>query len=712
MEVKNIWSGEKDGFFRKQFNLSKTPQRAYIRVFSDTGYELFLNGRIAATVEEWGNTRDYQVAAFLKEGINTIALHGVHVSGHRGFCLEAVVDGETVTVTNETWKASKSEKWGWMLEQYDDSDWQSALVKDMRAAGFPQWWTRPGSDPDLVIPTLDNSQFFCREIPKASKSPYWTAKKCQFQADPDVVQLLGEDYREYAAADDLLPIQNYMKIMNCSACQEDGKIRILQTERYTGPGFIADFGKEMVGYFRMKVSSAKRVSFRLHYGETLDQAMGEPPRSNTQNRMLREEYSVSGGVQEWESRMRVAFRFVRVEFFDCEARVEAEGFTVRTALYPVMRKGFFACSDDTMNWLWQAGARTLHYCMQEYYLDAPMRDRFLWTGDTRLEALINYYTYGDMRLFEFCWDELSRCQYPDGGIPASYGVGMSMLWDYVAWYLIAFHDYYMYTGNGDFLRKHAQHIYKATDYLTGLTDEEGIISVPENPLGKEWMVELNEFVGKDPYLNELYLRALKTASLTAELSDNLALKQMYDDRISLTEKNVAKLLADDSMTKLFDHTGHTQIQYELAEMDLKNGNFDRMIERIRKCWGAMQASGADCLRECALTTSHIPRIDEHHAGEPDFLSNCHGWTAAATVLLPMGIAGVKPVEPGFSRVEIAPNLFSFQSFRCAVPTPAGEIAVRYEDNRLQWIVPEGLKVKVIVEGQLISESNRGDWISK
>ena len=116
MSVKNIWSkNNNEGYFRKQFTLETLPGKAYVRIFVDTGYELFINGRLAAAVDEWCNTRDYEISAFLKEGINLIAVHGINHSGHRAFALELAADGETLVVTDETWKAEEHEKWGWIL---------------------------------------------------------------------------------------------------------------------------------------------------------------------------------------------------------------------------------------------------------------------------------------------------------------------------------------------------------------------------------------------------------------------------------------------------------------------------------------------------------------------------------------------------------------------------------------------------------------------
>ena len=195
------------------------------------------------------------------------------------------------------------------------------------------------------------------------------------------------------------------------------------------------------------------------------------------------------------------------------------------------------------------GEKTLHLCMQEYYLDAPKRDRFLWTGDTRLEALISYHTFADTRLFEFCWDELSRVQFSNGAVPSSYGEGNSVLWDYVAWYVIAFYDYLMYVGNEKYVLSHKENIYRAVDFLISLTGEDGLISVPENPLGSLWFVELNEYVGKDPYLNELYKRCLDTAATVAALAEDGSKKDRYSSLAEKLEKPLADLLSNNSLEK-------------------------------------------------------------------------------------------------------------------------------------------------------------------
>ena len=193
------------------------------------------------------------------------------------------------------------------------------------------------------------------------------------------------------------------------------------------------------------------------------------------------------------------------------------------------------------------------------------------------------------------------------------------------------------------------------------------------------------------------MRSVKTAEITAELASDGDMRQKYAAIARKIQKPLEELLKNKDLVKTFDTTMHTQIQYELAETELSRGLVQDMISRIRKYWCSMITSGSDCMHECTLLTGQHPRIDEPGADNPEY-SYCHGWTAAANVLLPMGIAGIKPTEYGFKKVRIKPVTDIFESFKCAVPTPYGEIALKYENNTLHYIIPDA------VEAELVSKS--------
>ena len=58
----------------------------------------------------------------------------------------------------------------------------------------------------------------------------------------------------------------------------------------------------------------------------------------------------------------------------------------------------------------------------------------------------------------------------------------------------------------------------------------------------------------------------------------------YEKLIEKSQSAIENLLSDDALTKAFDKTIHTIIQYEMAEDDLQNGNIGRMFERIKRFW--------------------------------------------------------------------------------------------------------------------------------
>ena len=65
----------------------------------------------------------------------------------------------------------------------------------------------------------------------------------------------------------------------------------------------------------------------------------------------------------------------------------------------------------------------------------------------------------------------------------------------------------------------------------------------------------------------------------------------------------------------------------------------------------------------ALITGKHPKIDKIGEKNPQY-SYCHGWTAAANVLLPMGIGGVTPCALEYKKVRICPGFDALDSFTC------------------------------------------------
>ena len=710
MQVKNIWGTKhQENFFRKKITLSQKPETAFARIYCDTGYELFINDRLVAYVDEWCNIRDYVVGIYLKEGENIIAIHGINHGGHRALAFELSVDGETVCVSDDSWVFSETEKWGWLQADYNDSDWKKALVLNTSAAGAPQWRTKPGSEVERRFYPQNGSMFFSGGVAKGIDSPFYSAKETEYIPNSTVAELLGKDYTDYVAEKDLPPAIEAASVLSCSLEEMDKDVLIEKTQRYAGETFIVDMGREVMGFFRMKIKSEDAVSFRLYFGETIDDTRLEMPVDNCQYKMLNEEWRVTGGEQEFESRTKAAFRFVRVEIFNAKAPVLVNGFSSRTVLYPVKKRGWFNCSDDRLNKLWQMSARTVHFCMQEYYYDAPRRDRFLWTGDLRLEGLFNFWLFADTRLLKFSLECLESVQFENGAIPASYGEGCSLLWDYVALYVLTYDDYYKFTGNKEFILKHINSIEAATNYLMSLADENGVINVPENPLGNLWMVVLYNISGYDPVLNDLYLRSLTATGNFAKMAGHTKAAEKYMEAAEKIRPQVEKDREERVVENRFKETSHVTVLHDVTERYIERNDIPGMLRKLEEHWGVMVDSHSDCVHEGAYHNGKPPIIVDEVCGDVWLpFSYCHGWSASAAALLPMGIAGIKSFTHGFKTVEIKPYT-DFGEFKCAVPTPYGEIATKLENGVFSWFVPQEIEVKVII-GENVVNSNKGEFV--
>ena len=105
----------------------------------------------------------------------------------------------------------------------------------------------------------------------------------------------------------------------------------------------------------------------------------------------------------------------------------------------------------------EISVNTLHSCMQDVFEDGPKRDRRLWLGDLRLQALVNYVTFKN-------YDLVKRCLYLfagstlEGGMLASnvftepeVECDYQSMFDYTLLFINTLWDYYEETGDRETL---------------------------------------------------------------------------------------------------------------------------------------------------------------------------------------------------------------------------------------------------------------------
>ncbi|MED4225264.1 alpha-L-rhamnosidase C-terminal domain-containing protein [Neobacillus cucumis] len=128
--------------------------------------------------------------------------------------------------------------------------------------------------------------------------------------------------------------------------------------------------------------------------------------------------------------------------------------------------------------------------------------------------------------------------------------------------------------------------------------------------------------------------------------------------------------------------------YYQALMSL--GKNDIVIENIRDNYGYMLENDATtCWEGWELIEGGFSR------------SHCHAWSAAPTYVFEVLFLGVKPIEPGFTKVSISPNLNGLKWMKGSVPIPQGKIDIYCKDLGeyvdLQITLPDQVEAQITMD---------------
>jgi hypothetical protein len=183
--------------------------------------------------------------------------------------------------------------------------------------------------------------------------------------------------------------------------------------------------------------------------------------------------------------------------------------------------------------------------------------------------------------------------------------------------------------------------------------------------------------------------------------------------LSLAGMSDAKRVADDVLKAGGPRNISTFYGFYVLQALAKSGDTATALDFIRTYWGAMLDYGATTFWEDFNLdwTNNAARIDELvPPGKKDLHGDygaycykgfrhslCHGWASGPTAWLSQTVLGVKPLEPGFRRVRIAPQLGNLQWAEGDYPTPRGVIHIRHDRRpdgtiKSKTTVPPGVEV--------------------
>lgn len=207
--------------------------------------------------------------------------------------------------------------------------------------------------------------------------------------------------------------------------EEAGKL--LGDPMHSGDCICWDFGEHMVGKITLKLSLAgtrqdSPVRINLKFGEMPDEIAkdyAEYAGWLSTAWLQTETFTIDELPCELELPRRYAFRYLKLEVCATSIRfginVDAVSCDATTSADDIR----VSASDDLEGRIRQVSLRTLRDCMQYFFEDGPKRDRRLWIGDLRLQALANHATFRNLDLVKRSLYMFAAAQLPSGWLPAA-----------------------------------------------------------------------------------------------------------------------------------------------------------------------------------------------------------------------------------------------------------------------------------------------------
>lgn len=494
-------------------------------------------------------------------------------------------------------------------------------------------------------------------------------------------------------------------------------------------GLLLDFGVEVQGFVEiitpMTPDQARPRRVRVRLGESVSEAMAElGGKQNAGNDHAIRDQIVT---LPWLGKITLGpsgFRFVRIDNVDPSAPVQLTEVRAVLQIRDVPYVGSFRCDDERLNRIWQVGAYTVHLNMQEYLWDGIKRDRLVWIGDMHPEVSTINAVFGFNEVVPRSLD-LTRDITP----ATEWMNGIS---SYSMWWVLIHEEIWMHQGDRTYLEAQRGYLKALLHKLAGLIGPDGRERI-DGMRFLDWPSSPNQ-QGVTAGLQGLLVMALDSGARLMTVLGEPATAKECSEAAARGRKVVPPINQSKSGAALLSLAGMVdpaRIAKDILQADgpkgvstfygfyvlqalAKAGEVDTALDFIRTYWGAMLDFGATTFWEDFNLewTNNAARIDELvppgkkdiHGDCGDYCyigfrhSFCHGWASGPTAFLSQQVLGIRPVEPGFKRVTIRPQLGRLKWAEGSYPTPMGPIKVRHQrepDGRLRSEVdaPKGIKVE-------------------
>jgi hypothetical protein len=709
---------QENRYFRRGFQLQSVPLNATLYIAGPTAATVYVNGQRALTFQENLDSA-LRMSAFacdvthmLKKGLNSVAIQVTResaASGQRRGDMLVVkivparrgIVAPPVLISDENWKASLQATTGWQTAAFNDSSWpavdnmggiESSLefLQFNSDAGLYNW---PGYDG--ISPFLEQYSFPAATVTHAYEG-------------------LGH-------------FQHLEALTQASVSDAEDEFNVLlssdELEQQYAPQIMLDFGREVSGRLAIRSDSDLPSDVTVQYGESEQEALYDPYLGVDPLHIAA--HAVAFGPKS-------AFRYALVRFVGGRdtryASIELAGIN-----YAVKYRGFFESSDPMLNRIWTIGAYTAHLCMQDGIWDAPKRDRGMWMGDLDVSGRTIEDVFGDRFLMEETLDRLI------GKAPVARDV--NGIPGYSAFWIRGEAEYYRHTGSKQQIMAFHDRLIQLMQHMETEMDGRNLFANGTHSWPfVDWSPELHSDTPEARRATQMeFYAAFEQGVYLLEQMGDTGNAQAFQQRAVQMKAGAQQYLLDASTNSFgtrwqtnamavlsgvadpsqYDaiwqaslaSVGHIKYNaliitpyynYYVVSAMARMGQRKAALDWIRQYWGGMVNEGATSFWEGYDPSWY--KDDFHASLQADEMSGyrvslAHGWSSGATPWLMEQVLGIHATGPGFSSVDIRPDLIDLQWVKGGEPTPRGMLTVsirktQHGSTETVLDLPPGIQARV------------------
>jgi alpha-L-rhamnosidase len=514
--------------------------------------------------------------------------------------------------------------------------------------------------------------------------------------------------------------------------------------------WLFDFGRNMAGVTRIKISGSEGTTIRLKHVERLDSA-GRADMSNIDvhyrptddsDPFQTDIFILSGnGEEEFMPRFNYkGFQYVEVTS-DQPLEITKESLTAYFMHSDVPPVGKIHSSNNTLNKIWEAANASYLSNLFGFPTDCPQREKNGWTGDAHIAIETGLYNFEGITVYEKWLDDHRDEQQPNGVLPAIIPTsGWGYHWangpDWTSTIAIIPWNIYLFYGDSRILEQNYDNIKRYVDYIeenypSGITDwglgdwvpvnsvtpkeftssayyyvDAVILSKAAKLLGKNEDAEKYSTLADKikTAVNEKYLNresGMYGSGLQTELSVALHWNLVPDELREKVAENLAKRVKADNKHIDVGLLGTKTILNALSENGYPVLAWEVAAQETFPSWGWWIVNGATTFYEnWPLDASRDISMNHIMFGE------INAWYYKA-------LGGIFPDEnqPGFKNVVLKPHFVpGLEHFEAKHEGPYGTIISSWQKQRrgveYKVEIPANSSATLYLKAERIRESGR------